>query len=87
MLTHRTAAAAPAESDIPRTDSVSSMEKDPKADLHDEKEKVDVESLVITVEDVDDTVIKKDEAVAVEVRLVFPASLMHLDLRAIPLLL
>ncbi|RPD65255.1 OPT oligopeptide transporter [Lentinus tigrinus ALCF2SS1-7] len=67
MLTHRTAAVA-AESDLPRTDSFSSsVEKDPKVDLHDEKEKVDVESLVVTVEDVDDTIIKKDEEVAVEV--------------------
>ena len=67
MLTHRTAAAS-AESEIPRTESLSSVEKDPKADLQDEKEKVDVESLVVSVEDVDDTVIKKDEDVAVEVR-------------------
>ena len=66
MLTHRTAAAS-AESEIPRTESLSSVEKDPKADLQDEKEKVDVESLVVSVEDVDDTVIKKDEEVAIEV--------------------
>ncbi len=66
MVIHGTAA-APAESEIPRTDSVSSMEKDPKADLRDDKEKIDVESLAAGDEDVDDKVIRKDEEVAVEV--------------------
>ncbi|TFK90092.1 OPT oligopeptide transporter [Polyporus arcularius HHB13444] len=43
------------------------MEKDPKADLRDDKEKTDVESLAGGGEDVDDKVIRKDEEVAVEV--------------------
>ncbi len=67
MLTHRSTGTAETDSELPRSESLSSTEKHPKDELQDEKEKVDVESLVVTDEDVDDTIIKKDEDVAIEV--------------------
>ncbi|KAI0746554.1 OPT oligopeptide transporter [Daedaleopsis nitida] len=68
MLTHRFTGTAAAASELPRSESLSSTEEQLQDDsLHDGKEKVDVESLEVTDEDVDDTVIKKDEDVAIEV--------------------
>ncbi|KAI0764766.1 OPT oligopeptide transporter [Fomes fomentarius] len=67
MLTHRSTGTAGSDSELPRSESLSSTEKHPKDDLQDEKEKVDVESLIVTDEYVDDTIIKKDEDVAIEV--------------------
>ena len=69
MLTHRSTTGT--DSELPRSESLSSTEKhahDDSLQGDKEKDKIDVESLVVDDEDVDETVIKKDEDVAVEVR-------------------
>ena len=68
-LFNRLTGATVAEPERPRTESLSSNEKDPKeVDLSEKK--IDVESLVVD-EDVDSTVIKNDEDVALEVSELF----------------
>ncbi|KAI0330064.1 OPT oligopeptide transporter [Cubamyces sp. BRFM 1775] len=59
-------AAAAAATELPHSDSLSYTEKDVKDDI-DGKQRVDVEALSVTDEDVGSTIIQKDEDVAVEV--------------------
>lgn len=59
-------AALPANPELGRFESLSSTEKD--SHLQDVKEKTDVESFGVIHEDVDETIIQKDEDVALEVR-------------------
>ncbi|CDO73896.1 hypothetical protein BN946_scf185016.g53 [Trametes cinnabarina] len=60
------AAATPAAPELPHSYSISYSEKDGLDDLK-ENQKVDVESLSVTDDDVGSTIIEKDEDVAVEV--------------------
>lgn len=60
--------ALPTSQELRHVESLSSTEKVPQ--IHDVKEKTDVESFGDSHEDVDETIIKNDEDVALQVRLV-----------------
>lgn len=66
LFNRSTGTAVEAEPERPRTESLSSNEKDMKEIDSPDAKKIDVESLAVE-EDVDSTIIKNDEDVAVEV--------------------